>query len=401
MIEHQNWWKLSSIQIGGVICLPVIMIGQVLSQKYGFASAACAIVLGNAILLLMGLAIAKMSCENRKTTMENAVEYFGQKGVSFFALALSSSTLIWFSIQLRVMTDSTLHLLSLPTDNLYLMGAGNLILGILVTLIVFYGIKAMETLSNISMPLLLLTLTYAWYSTNKEIPQTPQPLTLAAVSSIIGMAITYVIDLPTFLRHAKSTKDGIISITIIFVLAIPILEIIGVYLAAGQSGSILDILKGNGNTLWTLWVTSFLILAGWTTNNMNLYSGAASACSFLRNNLSFATTTLLFGFLGTLLANINLLEHLELFLEGMGIIVASMGSVIITRYLFVQISGNKVSPADYILHFLAWGIGASAGFLSLNGFSITPVAVLDAAIAAHLGTYLILLRGKSYEKAYS
>lgn len=400
MIENQNWWKLSSIQIGGVICLPVIMIGQVLSQKYGFASAACAIVLGNAILLLMGLVIAKMSCENRKTTMENAAEYFGQKGVSFFALALSSSTLIWFAIQLRVMTESTLALLSLPQDQLIVLMIGNFILGALVTLIVYYGIKAMETLSSISMPLLLLTLLYAWYSTNKTIEPSSQPLTLSAVSAIIGMAITYVIDLPTFLRHARSTKDGIISISIIFVIAIPVLEIIGVYLAAGQSGSILDILKGDGKVLWTLWVTAFLILAGWTTNNMNLYSGAASVCSVIKN-IGFRKAILWFGCIGTLLANVNLLEHLELFLEGMGVIVASMGSVVITRYLLILMNGNRVTSADYPFHFLAWALGAAGGFLSMQGFSITPVAVLDASIIAHFGTYLILLRGKSYEKAYS
>jgi len=405
MIEQQNWWKLSSIQIGGVVCLPVIMIGQTISQTYGFASAVLGILIGNAILLFMGLIIAKMSCQNRKTTMENAVEYFGEKGVAFFALALSISSLVWFSVQLKVMTLSMLDLLSIQSTPI-LEGLCNLVLGMLITLVVYFGIKAMEILSNISMPLLLLTLAYAWYTTDKHIPSSTQPVTLGAVSTIIAMAIAYVIDLPTFLRHAQSTKHGIVSILVIFVFTIPVLEIIGVYLASGQTGNILDVLKGNKGYVWTLWVTLFLIMAGWTTNNMNLYSGAVSMCSFLKK-MSLGTATLIFGGLGTILANFELLKNLESFLAGIGIVIASMGAVVITRYLIVQISGKQITPMDYPWHFLAWIIGVSIGLISYTFplYSLTSITTIDAALGAHLGTILgsllILLNRKTYEEAYA
>jgi purine-cytosine permease-like protein len=403
MIEQQNWWKLSSIQIGGVVCLPVIMIGQTISQAYGFASAVLGILIGNAILLMMGLIIAKMSCSNRKTTMENAIEYFGEKGVAFFALALSTSSLVWFSVQLKVMSISALDLFAIKTSPL-IEGLCNLALGMLITLIVYFGIKAMEILSSLSMPLLLLTLAYAWYTTDKQIPASTQPITLGAVSTVISMAIAYAIDLPTFMRHAKSTKHGIASIIVIFVLTIPVLEIIGVYLASGQSGTILDVLKGHKGYLWTLWVTLFLIMAGWTTNNMNLYSGAVSMCSFSKK-ISLSTATLIFGGLGTILANFELLKNLETFLTAIGIIIASMGTVVITRYLIVQISGRPITSMDYPWHFLAWFIGVIVGVLSHFGYPITTITSVDAAIGAHVGTLLgsllILLNRKSYEEAYA
>ncbi|CCB87584.1 MULTISPECIES: purine-cytosine permease family protein [Parachlamydia] len=403
MIEQQNWWKLSSIQIGGVVCLPMIMIGQTLNQQYGFASAICGILLGNAILLLMALVITHMACENRKTTMENAIEYFGKKGVSFFALTMSLSTLVWFSVQLKVMSLSLLDILHIHSEGPFIECIANTLLGLLITFVVFYGIRAMEIISNISMPLLLLTLGYAWYTADSDTTQTNHlPLTFAAISAIMGMAIVYVIDLPTFMRHARSSKDGMTSIFIMFILAMPILESIGVYLAAGKTGNIIEVLKRYNGPLWNLWVSLFLILAGWTTNNMNLYSGATSARSIFPNlNHSFNITILIFGVLGTLLANFDLLQHLSLILEGMGIVVTSMGTVIITRYLMMRISGQPITSRDYPWHFAAWFLGTVAGILSMNGIAITAVSTIDSAIAAHLGTFLILLSGKQHEKAYA
>src|SRR5689334_4893361 len=115
-LSRQDWWQLSSIQLGGIICLPVFMIGQTLSQTYGFTSAVASILLGNAILLFLGLAAAKMSHEKRKTTMENAVDFFGERGVAFFALSLSLSLLGWFAIQLNMMALGLIDLLALDTS---------------------------------------------------------------------------------------------------------------------------------------------------------------------------------------------------------------------------------------------------------------------------------------------
>ena len=52
-MSRQNWWQLSSIQIGGAVCLPVIMVGHTLNQSYGFTSAVAAVLIGNFILLAL------------------------------------------------------------------------------------------------------------------------------------------------------------------------------------------------------------------------------------------------------------------------------------------------------------------------------------------------------------
>lgn len=399
-INLQNWRQLSSIQIGGVICLPVIMIGQTLSQTYGFSSAVAAILLGNFLLLLLGFISVKMSHEKRKTTMENAIDFFGEKGVVFFALTMGLSLLGWFAIQLNMMSLSVLDLLSVHSARPLWLLILNITLGLLITAVALNGLKALNLFANVSLPLLFLTLSYALYTVEKSPSISARLFSIGGTSLVIAMAITLVIDFPTFFRHARTAKDGYISNLIIFGLALPLLEIIGVYLAEGKSdGSILDVLKRDNGPLWNMWIASFLILAGWTTNNLNLYSGVMCLTSVLKN-ISERLSTLCFGILGTFLSCFNLLNHIEIVLDVMGIFIASMGAVILTRYLLAIITGRKMTDRDHRLHLLAWSFGIILGLFSLFGFSLTSLSVLDAMIGASIGTLLTMTRKEIYEKAH-
>lgn len=400
MKDQQNWWQLSTIQIGGVICLPVIMIGQTLSQHYGFMSAVIAILIGNAILLLLGLVSVKMTYGNRKTTMQNAEDYFGSKGISFFALTLMLSLVGWFSIQLNMMTLGVLDLLSIHEARESWLLLLNIGLGVLITYVALHGLYAVSMLANCALPFLLLTLGYALYTVDTQhVSQITLPFSLGGTSLVIALAIALVADLPTYYRHATTLKDGMISISLTLALVLPALEIMGVYLAAGNSdGNILDVLKREDGYVWNIWVAIFLVLAGWTTNNINLYSAAISLQSIFKNT-SEKMATLCVGIAGTLLSCFNLLNHLELALDIMGIFIGSMGSVVLTRYLLVEYVGLTLSPRDYSWCFFGWSVGIFAGLISMSGFSFTSIALLDAVLGACFGTILILKRKEFYEKA--
>lgn len=402
MENQQNWWQLTSIQLGGVICLPVILIGQTLYQTYGFTSSLIGIILGNLILLMLGFIMIKMSCERRKSTPANAADYFGKVGVASFALTMCLSLLGWYAIQLNMMSLSIFDLFHIDPSKTYVVVLANLSMGFVTTLGALYGIKSLNILANISLPLLLITLGYAFFTVDYNPASTSlQTLSFSSTSIVIALAIALIIDLPTYYRHSKTTKDGLISLLLIFVFALPILEFIGVYLAAGsQGGHILDILKGSHGPLWNLWVALFLILAGWTTNNLNLYSGVVCLESLLKNT-SDKTRTLLFGIAGSLLSCFNFLAHLEFILDLMGIFVAGMGSVIMTRYLMEWSLKKPVQQRDHKWHVFAWILGVVVGILSIGGYSLTAIPLLDATIAASLGTWTILFQKESCEKAYS
>lgn len=400
LVEKQDWKQLSSIQIGGAICLPVIIIGQTLSKSYGFFTASIAIILGNLLLLLLGLVAAKMSYEKNKTTMENAVDYFGEKGIFLFALSMAFSLLCWFAIQLNMMSISLLDLLSIDNENILYLTGLNISLGLAITVVALWGLRAINVLANISLPLLFLTLGYALYSVSGTKAISERIFMISGTSFVIASAILVVIDLPTYFKHSRSPRDGYISIGIIFGLVMPFLQIIGVYLADGMvEGTILDTLKREGNPWWNLWIASFLILAGWTTNNLNLYSGVMSL-ELVFKRMSLEKLTFLFGGLGTFLSFFNLLNHLERVLDIMGIFISSMGAVVLTRYLLDQFTHYVINDWDHKLHLTAWAIGIVVGFLSLYGYSLTGISLLDAMLGACAATHITLFRWKSHEKAY-
>lgn len=398
MSDRQNWWQLSSVQIGGAICLPVIMTGQVLSQTYGFASSFAAVWAGNVILLLLGIVSVCMSLDIKKTTVETAADFFDKRGTRLFALALVFSLVCWFAIQTDMMALGMIDLLSLDG-----WGSGgkmmiNTVLGLIMTLACLYGIKGFRLLANITVPLLLFTLAYAFF-TVKPVASTPAySFTLAGSSLVIAMSIGVVIDFPTYFRFARNRRDGIISVFLIFACALPLLEMLGIYLAQGvDEGSILDVLKRPEIPFWNVWIALFIILAGWTTNNLNLYSAAMSMQSIVKN-VNDKSLMFVLGFAGTVLSYFDLLAHLEVVLDLMGIVIAAMGSVMIFRYAMTCMFVREIQPCYHPFNLYAWFIGIGFGLMSIAGYSLTSIPLIDAVAGAALGALFTPLLGTVNEK---
>jgi len=122
--------------------------------------------------------------------------------------------------------------------------------------------------------------------------------------------------------------------------------------------------------VWKIWVMAFLILAGWTTNNANLYSATVSLQTLIPG-LTETSRTLILGFLGTFLACFNFLDNLILVLDLIGILLGSMGAVIVFHYAFKQ---QKEKQENII----AWISGIIGGFISYYGYTYSSIPVLDA-----------------------
>lgn len=396
MKEKLNWWQLANIQIGCAICLPTLLVGQTLSQGYGFFSAIASIFIGNFLLLLLGLVMVKMSFQKEKTTIENAEQYFGKTGVKFLALILTFSLLGWFAIQLNMMSLSVIELFGLDDLNSLSHIGLNAIFGVMITVAVFYGIKSLSTLANWSVPLLLATLCYTLLTTDQESSLTIESqFSLRGVPSIIAFSLVAIIDSPTYFRHSKNLKDGFISVALVYGVVLPFLEIIGVLLALQAQGeTFLKVLLGHHSNVWNIWVACFLILASWTTNNINIYSGSIYL-GYLFKNFRYVVATLIFGGLGTLSACMNVLDHFESILRVVAVFIGSMGAVVMVRYA----SSDGLIPENPNTNLFAWILGIIVGILSMIGITITSVPILDAALGATTASYLIPVSTKKIQKS--
>lgn len=383
-----GWKQLTSLVVGGAICHPVIMVGHKLCQAYGLPSALLAIGIGNGILFALAMIMLSMSMKNRKVTAENAQDAFGRQGSKYFAAILLTAKTAWFAIQLNVMSLSLHALLESFTGLSLPTGMINLGLGVLIVGVALCGIQALSLLSSLSMPVLIGTMAYAvYYAGQTAHPIVDFPLTIEGASITIATALIAVIDMPTYFRLVRSRRDGLIAVIIIYLLALPAIEGVGVYLAyANPAVTLMETLYLENSALWNIWIALFLLLAGWTTNNTNLYS--ATVCSgVIASGMTDKKRTLLVGCMATMLALMGILEHFTVFLQLMGIMVGSMGAVIIVRYLLGCCAVLRTTSIINAVHLGAFASGVLVGLLSLAKLiSITQMPLVDAFCMAALVT---------------
>jgi cytosine permease len=398
IMKHQNWWQLTAIQAGGVICLPVIIIGHMLGKNYGWQSALLAIGLGNLILFMISIVTTCASISWRKSTAEFAIEIFGESGKNLFTTAMVASMIGWFAIQTNVITESIQEFI-IPSVALYIQPKTfsfvlNIVIGLTITVSSIKGLKSLTFIANITLPLLCATLGYAIFRglQTEAMDVSVHGLNFSGTSVVIASAVAAVIDLPTFFRESKSAKDGLIAAFLIFAVIVPLLEFVGVFLFIHfQGDNIINTLTGPDPTLiFQAWIVIFLIMAGWTTNNTNLYSGGVSL-EPLFPKVKEKTRLLCAGIIGTALSCFPILENLEIFLNLLGIILGSMGAVMILEFILKYFS-SKIKVEEFF-NFTSWAIGAFIGLmLYLLNIPFTGIAFLDgfaAASASRMGFEII------------
>jgi len=390
----QSWWQMTSIQIGGVICLPILMAGQELARTYGFAKAALLIIIGNSLLFLLGLVKIRMAYKNKKTTIQNAKDYFDKKGTKLFASTIIVSLVGWFAIQLNLISLSVEKGLGAilgynPINPLIL----NIIIGAIITLAALKGIRALNKLSDISMPVLAIAMGYTLYKAFVYGGVSSAPVIAGSykgISLVLASSLLAIIDFPTYYRFAKSLKDGVISILATVILATSAIELIGTYVAIKLPGAtILETLTAYSGTYYQVFILLFLVLAGWTTNNANLYSSSVTLEN-IYPKLSQTKSTLLVGFIGTFISCFNVIAKFEATLALMGILISSMGAVIAVRYIAKCFFKYLPKISGYNL--IAWGFGVVQGFfVFFNIFSISGIEIIDAFVISFVASVLVTI----------
>ena len=272
----QNWITLSAIQIGGAICLPMILIGFELSKTNSLMGCLFSIAIANSALFVLGLLSSKMSVSFRKTTGELAISYFGPFGRFLFAGVLFISMCGWFSIQTEIMTEDIHHFIQNLNPFYGLIGLSLLIYGINII-----GISAIARFSSATVPLMLVTLVTVIacnFSCTIDLFEGEKSLIpTTAISLLLSSCIACIFDFPTFFRHAKDEKEAYKATSMIFFVGIPLVELLGVLIGkTSDSKSLIEALLIFQHPLWNTWICAFILLCGLSTNTANLYSAAMS-----------------------------------------------------------------------------------------------------------------------------
>ncbi len=387
----QNWITLSTIQIGGAICLPMILIGFELSKTNSLMGCLFSIAIANSILFALGMIASKMSVSFKKTTGQLAVSYFGLFGRFLFAGVLFISMCGWFSIQTEIMVQDVSQLINC-FDPLY----GIIILSLFIGVINVFGISSIARFSNATVPLMIATLVIVVASNfslkNDLFTEKTNYVQTTALSLLLSSCIACIFDFPTYFRHAKDKKEAYKATGIIFFVGIPLIEILGVLIGKTTlEQSLIEALSAVKMPFWNIWIFLFILLCGLSTNTANLYS-AVKGLQCIFTGLSEQKATLVAVIFCIGLSFLKITSHLTLFLEVIGTFIASQSACMLILFLMEE----KVPKKTHVMFsFFAGTMLGLIGIFYPEKSLIVPL--IDAIIIS--GITLVLLRNiHTYKK---
>ena len=369
-MQKLNWKELTSIQAGIYICVPAVMAGHFLCHSFGFKGSLLSIICGSLILWAVGLAFAKMSVYHKMVLVNLVKLYFGSNGAKIGGVAFAVSLMGWFALQMEMMTTSITTIFP-QIDGWFI----NLILSVLITVNVLCGMDGMKKISNLSVPFLICMMAYIIYRIYDPLKSIgPSSWDFLGIPMVISFSIAGIVDAPTYFCNSRSLKDSYIATSIVYLLLLPFMAFVGVFIASYSiENNFISAIHSIGGSGWGIAVSLFIVLAGWTTNNGNLYSAsiAIAPCS---DSLSFEKRSVMLGVLGFLMTFFHGLENLENFLCAICIVVGALGAALFARFSFYRFVYNPLSIKEQqfyqILMVIATilGIFAQLKILTLTGF---------------------------------
>ena len=343
--QRQSWLSIAAVWAGGMICVPCLMIGGVLTGGgLSLSEIIISILIGYGLICLYMIFIGMQACDTGLPVSVMASGALGEKGARYVISTLIAIACIgWFGIQsatcgqaFAAMVAPLLGMEASPT----FVSVSSILWGIIMLATACAGFKGLKWLNYIAVPLLVIVCLYgliAGITTHNGgaaisayAPETSAGLVYGISMVVASFALGGVIS-ADYCRFAKSRGDVVKS------------SIVGV-MPAGLfmllTGALMSIVTGQYDIsaiLVSLGVPVLgliaLVLATWTTNVTNAYSGGLALSNLLGFTESkFAVTTGVAGGIGTLLAAFGLLNAFQGFLSLMSALIPPLAGVIIAAY---------------------------------------------------------------------
>ena len=405
------WWRIATINVLFSVSLPTLITGMDLAKQAPRATFLWSIVVGSLILTVIGIHTSIVGCRARFSSYMLARIAFGAKGSMLLNLAFALSLIGWFGVNLNLFGDSIQRLLRALLDYHGPKWPSELAAGILITGTTLVGLKAINRLSMLIVPVLLLVCALLLVkslghgSVGEILARAPATgMSFGdAVSAIVGGYIVGAVIMPDTCRFIEPAHGAVwTAVLTYFVSSAGIMIIGGLAALALNRTEMLDLMLAMG-----LGAAAFAIVIGgsWLLNALNLYSAALSVDAAVPR-LKRSTTTLLCGALGTLAAFLNILDHFLAFLFYLSIVFVPVASIIVIDCFWLRRSdylvGDGASRGVEPQALAAWAVGAAVALAGSAGLlRLTGVAALDALIVTGMLYTVLRRRSRSFRAATS
>ena len=323
--QRQSWLSIAMVWAGGMICVPCLMIGGVLvSGGLSFGQIIASILLGYGMICAYMIFIGMQACDTGLPVSVMASGALGEKGARYIiSTILAIACIGWFGIQSGVCGSAFASLganmLGYESASPAAVTICSLIWGAIMLLTACLGFKGLKWLNYLAVPALVVVCLYGIIASMVQNdgaavlaaydPQVSSGLVFGMSMVVASFALGGLIS-ADYCRFAKSRGDVVKS---------SIVGVIPAGLFMLLTGGVMSIVTGQYDIsiiLSNLGVPFFgllaLVLATWTTNVTNAYSGGLALSNLLGFDESkFKITTGIAGAVGTLLAAFGVLGKFE------------------------------------------------------------------------------------------
>ncbi len=347
--QRQSWLSIAAVWAGGMICVPCLMIGGVLSQGgLSLWEIVISILIGYGLICLYMIFVGMQACDTGLPVAVMAEGALGKQGARYIiSVLLTIACVGWFGIQSatcgQAFASMAATMLGLGTPSTAMVAVCSIVWGIIMLVTACAGFKGLKWLNYVAVPLLVIVCLYGLvagivaHDGGEAIaayaPAQSAGLVYGISMVVASFALGGVIS-ADYCRFAKSRADVVKS---------SIVGVIPAGLFMLLTGALMSIVTGQYDIsaiLVSLGVPFLgliaLVLATWTTNVTNAYSGGLALSNLLGFDESkFKITTGVSGAIGTLLAAFGLLNAFQGFLSLMSALIPPLAGVIIAAYWIV------------------------------------------------------------------
>lgn len=337
-----GWWTVALNIFGQLSDIITFITGVALGVGLSFWGAFWALTLGSVVLELVAVFVGIAGVrEGLSISVLARWTGFGRYGSALMGLIISVSLIGWFGIQNGVFAAGMTALV--PNVDPWIW---SLATGLLMTLLVMYGFRAMRWVAFVAVPAFQVVIAYSvitqftQHDLGSVFSASPmgEPITIAAGATIVaGSYMAGAVITPDIARFNRSPKDVVKQSIVSITLGQYVMGLIGVLLAYAIKGE--DAVSILVTTAGTVGVIT-LIAAVVKINDWNLYSSslgivnAIATLTGIRVNRTWATLAI--GILGTALSAVGILDSFTDFLTVLGVSLPPIAGIVVAEYYLVR-----------------------------------------------------------------
>lgn len=374
---RKGFWNMFFVMLGFTFFSASMSVGAKLGNGLDLSGFIWSCILGGLILSAYCGLLAFIGSSTGLNMDLLCRRTFGVKGSYLSSLILGFTQIGWFGVGVAMFSIPAAQLLGV---NAWLL---TIAAGLLMTATAATGMKALEIVSYISVPLIVILGVYSMGTAAAEggglsaiFSQSAGTITLfTGIGYVIGSFISGGTATPNFIRFAKNSRIAVWTTVIAFFLGNTLMFCFGAVGGAFTSADdIFYVMIAQGLAIPALIVLGANI---WTTNNNALYTGGLAISNI--TGVRMKITTWVSGIIGTALA-IWLYWNFVGWLNILNCALPPIGIIVILDYFRNREKFRTVQPEAAINWFNLAGI--VIGFVTANLLPWGIAALNAMAVAA-------------------